>query len=62
MESFRVAISTINRFISVVNAAFQSLLAPVSMVDSERLSMLVHHAQESQTLACHTSGHVFAMC
>lgn len=57
-----MAISTINRFISVFNAAFQALPAQVSMVETERLAMLVHHAMESQTRAYHTSGHVFGMC
>ncbi len=57
-----MAISTINSFISVLDAAFQALPAQVSMLETERLAILVHHAMESQTRAYHTSGHVFGMC
>ena len=57
-----MAISTIKRFISVLNAAFKALPVTVSMVETERLAMLVHHAMESKTRAYHTSGHVFGMC
>ncbi|MES2948442.1 MAG: hypothetical protein V4858_07865 [Pseudomonadota bacterium] len=57
-----MAISTINRFISVLDTAFQALPVTVSMVETERLAMLVHHAMESPTRAYHTSGHVFGMC
>lgn len=57
-----MAISTINRFISVLDAAFKALPVTVGMVETERLAMLVHHAMESKTRAYHTSGHVFGMC
>ncbi|MEO7108072.1 MAG: hypothetical protein ABIZ09_16980 [Rhodoferax sp.] len=57
-----MAISTINRFISLFDSAFHALPAPVSMVDVERLAMLVHHAMASKTRAYHNSSHVFYMC
>lgn len=57
-----MAISTINRFISLFDSAFQALPAQVSMADTERLAIQVHHAMGSQTRAYHTSGHVFGMC
>ena len=54
--------STINRLITIFETAFHSLGAQVSMAESERLAMLVHHAMESKTRAYHTTGHVFKMC
>ena len=57
-----VAISTINRFITVIDTAFQALPVNVSMVETERLATLVHSAMESKTRAYHTSTHVFGMC
>lgn len=57
-----MAISTINRLITIFDGAFRALSAPVSMAETERLAMLVHHAMESPTRAYHTAGHVFAMC
>ena len=57
-----MAYSTINRLITVFDAALQALGARVSMPETERLAMLVHHAMESKTRAFHTTGHVFGMC
>ena len=61
-ESIRMAISKINRFIALFDTAFRALPAPVSMADTERLALLVHHAMESKKRVYHTSGHVFGMC
>lgn len=61
-EGTIVAMSTINRFIFLLDTAFQALPAKVSMVETERLAKLVHHAMESKTRAYHTSGHVFGLC
>ena len=57
-----MAISKINRFIALFDTAFRALPAPVSMADTERLALLVHHAMESKKRVYHTSGHVFGMC
>ena len=57
-----MAHSTINRLITIFDGAFQGLDTPVSMADTERLAMLVHHAMESKTRAYHTTEHVFHMC
>jgi hypothetical protein len=57
-----VVIATINRFISLFDQAFQGLSCPVSMVDAERLAIVVHHSMDSKTRAYHTAGHVFDMC
>lgn len=61
-EGTIVAMSTINRFISILDTAFQDLRVLVSMVETERLAKLVHYAMESKTRAYHTSEHVFGMC
>ncbi|MES2583713.1 MAG: hypothetical protein V4627_13420 [Pseudomonadota bacterium] len=57
-----MAISTINRFISLFDTAFRALPTTVSMADTERLAMLVHHAMESTKRVYHKSGHVFGLC
>jgi len=57
-----MAISTINRFVSLFDTAFRGLPVKVSMADTERLAMLVHHAMESTKRVYHKSGHVFGMC
>ena len=57
-----MALSTINRFISVLDSAFQGLRVQVSMVETERMAMIVYYAMESKTRAYHTSDHVFGMC
>lgn len=57
-----MAYSTINRLITVFDAALQALGAHASMPQTEQLAMLVHHAMESKTRAFHTTGHVFGMC
>lgn len=57
-----MAISTINRFVSLFDTAFRGLPASVSMADTERLALLVHQAMESTKRVYHTSGHVFGMC
>ncbi len=57
-----MAMSTINRFISLFDTAFRALPANVSMADTERLALLVHHAMESTKRVYHTSGHVFGLC
>jgi hypothetical protein len=57
-----MAYSTINRLITVFDAALQALGARVTMPETERLAMLVHHAMESKTRAFHTTGHVLSMC
>jgi hypothetical protein len=51
-----VVIATINRFISLFDQAFQGLSCPVSMVDAERLAIVVHHSMDSKTRAYHTAG------
>ena len=61
-EKTGVTHSTINRLIILFDSAFQSLATPVSMAETERLAMLVHHAMDSKTRTYHTTGHVFAMC
>lgn len=57
-----MAIATINRLIALFNEAFHGLAAPVSMAESERLAVLVHHSMDSKARAYHTAGHVFGMC
>ena len=57
-----MAMSTINRFISLFDTAFRALPVNVSMADTERLALLVHHAMESTKRVYHTSGHVFGLC
>ena len=57
-----MAISTINRFVSLFDTAFRELPVTVSMADTERLAMLIHHAMESSKRVYHKSGHVFGMC
>jgi hypothetical protein len=57
-----MAISTINRFVSLFDTAFRALPATVSMADTERLAMLVHHAMESTQRVYHKSDHVFGLC
>lgn len=57
-----MAISTINRFVSLFDAAFRGLPVAVSMADTERLALLVHHAMESSKRVYHRSGHVFDLC
>lgn len=57
-----MTLSTINRFISVLDGAFQGLPVQVGMVETERMAMIVHYAMESKTRAYHTSDHVFGMC
>jgi hypothetical protein len=57
-----VAISTINRFISLFDTAFRELSLSVSMAETERLAMLVHRAMESTKRVYHKSGHVFGLC
>ncbi len=57
-----MAISTINRFISLFDTAFRGLPVSVSMADTERLALLVHHAMESTKRVYHKSAHVFGMC
>lgn len=57
-----MAISTINRFISLFDTAFRELPVCVSMADTERLAMRVHHAMESTQRVYHMSGHVFGLC
>lgn len=57
-----MAISTINRFVLLFDTAFRELSVTVSMADTERLAMLVHHAMESIKRVYHKSGHVFGLC
>lgn len=57
-----MAVSTINRLITVFDTAFRALAVDISMAETERLAMLIHHAMESKTRAYHTTGHVFHMC
>ncbi|MEN9377159.1 MAG: hypothetical protein RL710_2316 [Pseudomonadota bacterium] len=57
-----MAIATINRFISLFDQAFQALSCPISMVDAERLAIVVHHSMDSKTRAYHTASHVFDVC
>ncbi|MDP2678320.1 MAG: hypothetical protein Q8O85_06305 [Rhodoferax sp.] len=57
-----MAISTVNRLIALFDTAFQGLSAQVSMAESERLAVLVHHAMNAKTRAYHTTAHVFDMC
>ncbi len=57
-----MAISTINRFISLFDTSFRELSTSVCMAETERLAMLVHHAMESTQRVYHKSGHVFGLC
>jgi hypothetical protein len=61
-EQTSVTYSTINRLIIAFDTAFQSLATQVSMAETERMAMLVHHAMESKTRTYHTTSHVFALC
>ncbi len=57
-----MATSTVNRFITLFDTAFQGLGLKVDMAECERLGILVHRAMESKTRTYHTAGHVFGMC
>ena len=57
-----MVLSNVNRIISLFGEAFAGLHVPVSMAETERVGILVHHAMESKTRAYHTVGHVFNMC
>lgn len=57
-----MALSTINRFITLFDDAFRALAVSVPIAETERLSILVHQAMQSKTRAYHTSDHVFGMC
>lgn len=57
-----MALSTVNRIITLFDDALKAVSASISMAETERLGMLVHHAMESKTRAYHTAAHVFDMC
>lgn len=57
-----MALSTVNRIITLFDHALRALSAPVSMAEIEAMGILVHHAMQSKTRAYHTAGHVFTMC
>ena len=57
-----MALSTVNRIITLFDDALSAVSASISMAETEQLGMLVHHAMESKTRAYHTAAHVFGMC
>lgn len=57
-----MSIATINRFISLFRLAFDELAPAVSMVECERLAMMVHRSMDPKTRSYHTADHVFFMC
>ncbi len=57
-----MALSTVNRIITLFDDALTALSASISMAETEQLGVLVHQAMESRTRAYHTAAHVFGMC
>lgn len=57
-----MAIATINRFIALFRVAFDALAPAVSMLECERLAMMVHRSMDPKTRSYHTAEHVFFMC
>jgi hypothetical protein len=57
-----MTVATINRFIRLFADAFEALSAEVSIVEIERLAMLIHHSMDRGRRVYHTSSHVFDMC
>ncbi len=57
-----MTIATINRFISLLNGAFEALSARVPIAEVERLAMLIHQSMDQGRRTYHTSTHVFEMC
>lgn len=57
-----MAIATINRFISLFRVAFDELAPAISMMECERLAMMVHRSMDPKTRSYHTAEHVFFMC
>jgi hypothetical protein len=61
-EPSGMALSTVNRIITLFDDALQALSASITMAQTERMGILVHHTMEAKTRAYHTAGHVFNMC
>lgn len=57
-----MAIATINRFITLLNGAFDALSARVPVSEVERLAMLIHQSMDQGRRTYHISTHVFDMC
>lgn len=54
--------ATINRFISLLNGAFEALSVRVPITEVEQVAMLIHQSMDQGRRAYHTSTHVFDMC
>lgn len=54
--------ATINRLITLFRTAFDELAPSVSMVECERLAIMVHRSMDPKTRSYHTADHVFYMC
>ena len=57
-----MAISTVNRLITLFDDAFKGLSKPISIAESERFSVLVHQSMNSKRRVYHRVEHVFPMC
>lgn len=57
-----MSIATINRFINLLNEAFESLSVQVPITEIERLAMLIHQSMDQGRRTYHVSTHVFDMC
>ena len=57
-----MAISTVNRLITLFDDAFKGLSRPISIAESERFAVLVHQSMNSRRRVYHRVEHVFPMC
>jgi hypothetical protein len=57
-----MTIATINRFITLLSGALESLSARVPITEIERLAMLIHQSMDQGRRTYHISTHVFDMC
>ncbi|OYT92128.1 MAG: hypothetical protein CFE43_10385 [Burkholderiales bacterium PBB3] len=57
-----MAISTVNRLITLFDDAFKGLSRPISIAESERFAVLVHQSMNSKRRVYHRVEHVFPMC
>jgi len=57
-----MTIATVNRFITLLSGALESLSVRIPITEIERLAMLIHQSMDQGRRTYHVSTHVFDMC